>query len=396
MQMVKTIRKIIQLTVLVSALWVGIGSLYGWSVSSVEKYCPMGGLATSYSLVSHQQLTCATSEFNIMLLVSLLLLTLIARKAFCSWMCPVGTVSEWVGLLGSKIRVGRKTRHGMITPPPSVDRPLRWLRLPIVVLVLASTFALAELVFRPFCPYYVMFSMHGHEVEMWSYGLLGAILVATVVVPMAWCRYLCPLGGALWPLSAASRLRIRRTEASCTNCNLCEAACPHSLPISSRKAVTSGECTLCMECTYACSRQNALTLHIGQRAVKPAVIPLLLVGAVTLGVVGGSLFAIPSYSQDYESGSVTEQDLRQTTFEIEGVRCVDTARRAAGQLEGVPGVVRFTAFASHRRAEITFDASKTDVEMLREAIEGPVYDEASGKFYFHVFRVVRIDGQDVD
>ena len=402
----KILRKIIQLGVLAAVLWVGIGTLYGWSASSVEKYCPLGGLATSYSLVSAQHLSCATSEFNLTLLVSLILLTLIARKAFCSWICPVGAVSEWVGSLSRTIRAliagerprkrPKRSRYGILEPPRAVDRSMRWVRLPVLVLVLGFSFTLAELVFRPFCPYYVMFSMHGHDVETWSYGILAAVLGFTVIIPMAWCRYLCPLGGALWPLSVVGRLHIRRVKESCTNCGVCDRACPHSLPISTSERVTSGECTLCMECTQACSKRDVLTLRAGSRVMRPAIIPILLAGAIMVGVTAGSIIAIPSYSQEYHSGSIAEENLRTTTFEIEGVRCVDTARRAAGQLEGMPGVVRFTAYASHRRVEIVYDEDQTDIDAIRKAIEGPMYDEASGKFYFHVFKVVQIDGQEID
>ena len=37
------------------------------------------------------------------LLVTLLAMSFVFREAFCSWLCPVGTISEYLGLFGQKI-----------------------------------------------------------------------------------------------------------------------------------------------------------------------------------------------------------------------------------------------------------------------------------------------------
>jgi hypothetical protein len=52
------------------------------------------------------------------------------------------------------------------------------------------------------------------------------------------------------------------------------------------------------------------------------------------------------------------------------------------------------AYASRNRVEITFDSTRTNVEALQEAIEGPVYDEGSEEFLFHMFEVLEIDREE--
>ncbi|TFG88099.1 MAG: 4Fe-4S binding protein [Gemmatimonadales bacterium] len=251
------IRLATQVGVATAALIAGVRLARGWSLAGVEKYCPFGGLETIWSFVTRRSFSCAAGELNLALFLALLGLTLIARKAFCSWVCPVGSVNEWI------FRLVRWTgTRWPLEPPPRVDHALRWLRLPVLAVILFFTWRTGELVFRGYDPYYILTSAHGHEVKLWSYALLAAVLALGVVVPMAWCRYLCPLGVTLWPFSVLGRLRLRRTESRCTACAACSSACPHGIDVAGSTEVRSGECTLCLECTEACPAGGALELRL--------------------------------------------------------------------------------------------------------------------------------------
>ena len=74
---------------------------------------------------------------------------------------------------------------------------------------------------------------------------------------------------------------------------------------------------------------------------------------------------------------------------------MDTALRAASTLEESPGVLRFVAYASRNRVEVTYDPGQIGVTELRETLEGPVFDEESGEFLFGSFEVIEIDGKPV-
>ena len=65
--------------------------------ASWEAYCPLGGLETLYkfittggSFVSHTHLS------NVVVLVAALLTALLARNAFCGWVCPLGFIQDMV------------------------------------------------------------------------------------------------------------------------------------------------------------------------------------------------------------------------------------------------------------------------------------------------------------
>lgn len=395
------LRRASQIGIVVAAAATGWRFAQGLTLTSIEKYCPMGGLATSGSLATAQRFSCATGEFNFSLLLALLVLALIARKSFCSWLCPVGTVSELLGSLvgrlkGARRRVRSGTNLALVTPPRKTDGWLRLLRYPVLLAVLYATFVSGELLFRPFCPYYVMFSFHGHDVEMWSYIVLAVFAVGIVVVPLVWCRYLCPLGGALWPFSRVAPLRIRRDPGTCTDCGKCDRACGQSLPVATSTDVTSGECTLCLECTQVCPAQGALSLAApgSRRAWPRLLVPVALVVLVAAGIYGGKLYAIPSYAKEFAKVE-TAVELREVRLKVKGVRCVDTAILAATVFEGWDGVVSFTAYASRNDVVVVYDASKIDAAMIVKIVQGPVYMPSVDEYVFKVYEVLEIDGKPV-
>lgn len=257
----RRLRTAFQVLVVAAVAITGIRFAMGWTLTSVEKYCPFGGLETAYALFTRQKFTCAAGELNLALFLALLLLTVLARKAFCGWVCPLGAVYEWLGRLGRRW-FGYASFDGPWRPSERTRRTLQAvLRSLVLGAVLAATWATGELVFRGYDPYYILFSAHGHDVRTWSYFILGGLLALGLLAPMAWCKYLCPLGAVMWPVSKPGLLRLRRSEHHCTGCGACDDACPQSLPVSTPPEVRSGECTLCLECTAACPSPGALELR---------------------------------------------------------------------------------------------------------------------------------------
>jgi polyferredoxin len=263
----KRFRLAVQLALVLATAVVGVRLAMGWSMTSVEKYCPFGGLETAYALLFRKRFTCAAGELNLALFIALIALTILARKAFCGWACPLGAVFEWTGRLSRKL-FKKKGFEGPWRVSTRVDSALKvTLRIIVLAAVLGATWTTGELVFRGYDPYYILFSAHGHDVKAWSYAILGGLLAAGLLIPMSWCKYLCPLGAALWPFSAVGRLRLRRSEDHCTGCGACDLACPQALDVSGVSEVRSGECTLCLECTGACPAPGALDLRVSGRTM---------------------------------------------------------------------------------------------------------------------------------
>ncbi|MBD3237194.1 MAG: 4Fe-4S binding protein [Candidatus Eisenbacteria bacterium] len=226
--------------------------LSGASRATIETYCPVGALETMPFYLQTKSFLCAVSGINLWMLTTVVIGTLLVGRAFCSWICPVGTIVAGIGSLGRRIHRG----FAVIWRGP-LDH-LKWLRFPALGVILVATYHYGDLVFRPFCPYFVGFSGHGHGIANWSYVLIPGLLLIGLALPFFWCRVLCPFGATLGVLRKVSPLA-PTIQSGCTACGICDAACPQQIPVSERRRVADMDCTQCLSCVDSCpSKQVAL------------------------------------------------------------------------------------------------------------------------------------------
>lgn len=235
--------------------------LTGASRATIETYCPVGALETMPFYLQTKSFLCAVSGINLWMLATVVVGTLLVGRAFCSWVCPVGTIVGFLGSLGQRIHQGISSIwHGPLDH-------LKWLRFPALGVILVATYYYGDLVFRPFCPYFVGFSGNAHGVENWSYILIPAILLIGVVLPFFWCRVLCPFAAVLGVIRKLSPLA-PTIQAGCNSCGICDRACPQQIPVSQRRRVADMDCTQCLSCIDACPTRD-VALVAGYR--KPPI-----------------------------------------------------------------------------------------------------------------------------
>lgn len=292
------VRQVVQVAFFLLNLWIGI-QFYTWvryyetggttiylpRPPGVEGWLPIAALMN----LKYAILTGRLPEVHaagMFLLVAFLAMSLLARKAFCSWLCPIGTLSEWLWQ-GGEALLGRNLR-----PPRWIDVPLRSLKYVLLGLFLAAVGSMSAGDIRAFLtsPYGLV-----ADVKMLDFFrrmstvtavVLCALVVASVLVKNAWCRYLCPYGALLGLVALASPARIRRDPDACIDCEKCAKACPSLLPVDRLIAVRSAECTACLSCVAACPATGALDLAWGPRRAVPGWVVPVVVAAVFLGVVG--------------------------------------------------------------------------------------------------------------
>jgi polyferredoxin len=223
---------------------------------------------------------------GVVLLVAFLAVTFLFRKAFCSWLCPVGTISEALWKLGRRL-FGRS-----FALPRWLDVVLRAPKYLLLALFLWVVARLSVEAIQAFfeSPYGVV-----ADVKMLDFfrrmgtatavvlALLGA---ASVLVQNAWCRYLCPYGALHGLVSWLSPARIRRDPQSCIDCAKCARACPSRLPVDVKPSIASPECTGCLECVAACPVKGALMLSVPRRRRLPAAVVAAGIAVVLLALVG--------------------------------------------------------------------------------------------------------------
>ena len=96
-------------------------SLYIERPAGVDGWLPIVGLMNlRYFFVTHQ--IPAIHPSAMVLLCVFLLSSLLVKKSFCSWLCPIGTVSEYLW------KLGRKLFRRSVVLPTWLDLPLRSLK----------------------------------------------------------------------------------------------------------------------------------------------------------------------------------------------------------------------------------------------------------------------------
>lgn len=293
------LRHIVQAAFLVLNVWIGVqfylfvryfetggSTLQVSRPSGVDGWLPIAALMNlKVVLLTGKLPTVHASGF--FLLIAFLAISLLVRKAFCSWLCPVGTFSEYLWRLGQRI-FGRNYRL-----PKVVDIPLRGLKY-----LLLGLFAYA-VVHMPVGD--ILLFLHGPygliaDVKMLNFfrflGTVGAVtllvlVVSSLLIKNFWCRFLCPYGALMGLTSLFSPVRIRREDSACIDCAKCAKACPSSLPVDKLVTIKSAECTACMECVAVCPAEGALSLTtMLPRRKVPAWAVAAAIAVLFLGIAG--------------------------------------------------------------------------------------------------------------
>ncbi len=236
---------------LVARLVLGLGQ------SDFEKWCPFGGLESLYLFATDGSFPCSLGSSNLYLLLGILFLTVLSRRTFCGWICPLGALSEWGGKVKDKVFPGKRW-----APPEGIDVWLRKVKYLGLVLIVYFTWKEGELIFRAFDPYYAIASNHGEDISWLAYFVLALVFVGAFFMRQPFCRYLCPLAALLDPFGFLAPIRISRSEAACTDCGVCDEACDQGILVSRMDSVDCVRCTQCLECLSACPKKDALFVSI--------------------------------------------------------------------------------------------------------------------------------------
>jgi polyferredoxin len=305
------LRHVVELFFVLLNVWLGI-QFYLWvrfferggiglhvpRPAGAEGWLPIAGLMNfkAFLTTGHIPTVHPAAMFLFMAFVAM---SLLAKKSFCSWICPVGTFSE------SLARIGKKLFRHNFHLPRWIDIPLRGLKyllLGFFVFIISSMSAAAIEEFMG-TPYGLI-----ADVKMLNFFrgmsettaiVIAVLVLLSILVEHFWCRYLCPYGALMGLASLLSPLKIRRNPDACIDCAKCARACPAALPVDKLVQIRSVECTACMACIASCPAEGALQFSL-PRSHRPAaelplyrraVTPLAMVGLLAILFFGMILFA---------------------------------------------------------------------------------------------------------
>lgn len=290
----RAVRLVLQLGLLALCLWIGVEfhRFFQWGVSrgaspyserppGVEGFLPISALIGA----KHWLVTGTIDHIHpaaLFILMAIVLLSLAVKKAFCSFLCPIGTVSEYLWRLGHFVY--RKN----VNLPRWLDYPLRSLKYALLSFFVWSIAVMDGPTLETFIgsPYNKV-----ADIKMYLFfanlsGLALKVLIVLAVLSLfiknLWCRYLCPYGALLGLVGLVSPTKVTRSKDRCIDCRLCTRACPANIRVHTVNRVWSDECTSCLECVAVCPVKETLELRAHRRPLSA-----LQVAAVVLGIFVG-------------------------------------------------------------------------------------------------------------
>ena len=141
-----------------------------WSASSrcaetPNSGAPLGGVEALYGYVTEGHMICSLGVSNFYILGAVLVMTVLVRRAFCGYMCPVGTTSEWIHAAAKRFRLPTFEITGL------VDRALAMLKYPVLAAILFFTWHAG----KGLCGFMVMGTARPVHVTRWFVGCVGRV-----------------------------------------------------------------------------------------------------------------------------------------------------------------------------------------------------------------------------
>jgi MauM/NapG family ferredoxin protein len=248
--------------------------------------------------------------------------TLVLGRVWCGWICPFGTLLEWIRFSHANRRarslspLWRVVKYMLLTAALAaalfgsmtllVLDPLALLTRTMTTVLLPGLNLVVTAAFTVLYPLPLLQEMVGGleallrgsvlpvRQPVFSGNALIALLFAAIVGLNAlagrfWCRYLCPLGALLALLSRVSLLRPYIGDA-CTRCGRCANICGvGAIQVGEDFRIVPAECTVCLDCLAGCQEAGiGFRPAIGRPARAETFDPTRrqLLAALGVGVAG--------------------------------------------------------------------------------------------------------------
>lgn len=266
MKKILTPRKISQAIVLGVVLFLTISHMRLGieKAAPIDAYCPFGAVESLLTLLFTGEYLKRIYTSSFVLFGIVFALTVLFGRVFCSHLCPLGALQEWIRGLGRKIGIKKD-----LELPKQVDKYARYLKYVILFVIIFFSFQAGDLVFRAYDPFNALMHL-GEEFEekVLGYSILAVLLAVSLFSKNWWCRYFCPLGAALGIIRKISPFKIQRNAFTCVGCGKCDMICPAGLDIANVKEVNSADCISCLGCVKNCPKSSLKATTFGQEIPK--------------------------------------------------------------------------------------------------------------------------------
>lgn len=240
------------------------------------------GIKTVYTAILNGTFSVAQNAGDLILVISMLLITAIMGRFFCGFLCSFGSMGDLFWFLGTKL----KLRRPKISQ--RADRLMKGLKYVILIGIVLLIWTVGLSILGGTANPWTIFGMYATLsgwADLSSLISIGALLLLIIVagsmlIERFFCRYLCPLGAVFSIVSKFRLFKIRKPAQNCGGCQACTKRCSMGIPLYGMNVVSDSECIDCMNCVEICPRSNV------KANPKPA-----LAAAVAVAAMSGMYFA---------------------------------------------------------------------------------------------------------
>lgn len=403
-------RIVIQWSVILAVVYLALLAFFKDDfIADFEAYCPFGGIQAIGSYMLSQSLACTMTSTQIVMGILLIVGVFLFSKLFCAYICPIGTISEWLGTLGDKLKI-RITIKGVL------DKILRSLKYILLFITLFFTFKTNELFCKEYDPFYAIVSGYDMDVTaLYASLAIAIVILGSIFIRLFWCKYLCPLGAIsnifkftgffvgvmviyialllldvpvhyAWPLGIASAggyiielmgqksrffpiAKITRNEDTCTSCQLCTIKCPQAIDVANLKVVKHVDCNLCSECILVCPEKD--TIQINKKKNLKWLPPIAITLLFAVGLILQSFWEIPTIDQKWFSPEEMANSQTYSRSGLKNIKCFGSSAAFAAQMKKVDGVYGVATFVGDHKVDVYYDPTVLTELEIEEIIFTP-------------------------
>jgi polyferredoxin len=285
----------------------------------VEAFLPISALVS----LKHWLYTGMINSIHPSALVLFLIIcftALFTKKGFCSWVCPIGLLSEYLAKLHSRIF------KRDLKLPYLLDAMLRSLKYLIAGFFLYQIFykmpinSIEQFIQSPYNRFAdIKMLKFFSQISTTAFSVIIGLLILSVFIQNFWCRYLCPYGALLGLIGIFSIGKIHRDPSRCTECGKCEMNCPGKIPIREKTSINSLECSACQTCIETCPEKDAVKFSIiaGKTPIAAPLLSLFFLVVFTGGITVAKL------SGNWQNEISAQEYLHYTTSAGHKVNAID-------------------------------------------------------------------------
>lgn len=258
----------------------------------IEGVLPISGLLGMSSWIKGGGIN-SIHPAAVIIFLTVIIVSLLMRRSFCSWICPVSAISECAWKAG--FRVTRRSWR----LPVKLDVALRSLKYALMgffiyfIAIAMTNEAQLEFLhsdYHKIADVRLMnFFLHMSSI---AFSVIFIIVLCSFVLRNPFCRYLCPYGALLGLVAILSPLRITRNSDRCVSCGACSQMCPTYIDVMNKSEVASPECIACWRCVSHCRINKAISMTAFKRFTVPGFVFAILVlvlfnGGTIIGKLSG-------------------------------------------------------------------------------------------------------------